>query len=439
MKLGIKKGLDLHLEGAVESADMVQVEALECAVVPDDFHGFQPKVLVREGDEVEAGTALMSDKSHPLMQLTSPVSGKEKAVVRGERRKVLRVVVSNNGKHTERTFDTKQPLLELLGASGLLAQVRRRPYDVVVRPDVRPRDIFVTALDTAPLSAGMYLPADAAKALAAAVIALQTLTDGMVYLSHGADWLLGDGPGAVMGEVCGPHPAGYVGVQIANIAPVNKGETVWTLDVTTLWRIGVLLLTGKVDYSTVVAVTGPEVNAPALVKTTVGCDIKAVLAGRLPNVDHHVRIISGNVLTGVAVSEADGYLQAPYRQVTVIAEGDDKVEFMGWASVSPAKMSAHRALPFSWLRKLFAPDARLNGGRRAMIFYGEYDRVLPMDIVSEYLLKAFISRNIDDMEALGIYEVAPEDFALCEYIDTSILPLLQIVRDGVDYLRKELE
>lgn len=439
MKLGIKKGLNLHLVGAVETSEIVQVEALQCAVVPDDFQGFQPKVLVREGDEVEAGTALMSDKNYPLMQLTSPVSGKVKAVVRGERRKVLRVVISNDGKHTERTFNTKQPLIELLGASGLLALVRRRPYDVVVRPDLRPRDIFVTALDTAPLSAGMYLPADGAKALAEGVKALRTLTDGKVYLSHGADWQLGDVPGAQMVEVSGPHPAGNVGVQIANIAPVNKGETVWTMDVTTLWRIGMLLLTGKVNYNTVVAVTGPEVNAPALVKTTVGCDIKAVLAGRLPNVDHHVRIISGNVLTGVAVSEADGYLQAPYRQVTVIAEGDDKVEFMGWASVSPSKMSAHRALPFSWLHKLFAPDARLNGGRRAMIFYGEYDRVLPMDIVSEYLLKAIISRNIDDMEALGIYEVAPEDFALCEYIDTSKMPLQQIVRDGLDFLRKELE
>ncbi|MGN0210647.1 MAG: Na(+)-translocating NADH-quinone reductase subunit A [Muribaculaceae bacterium] len=439
MNLRIKKGLDLHLQGAVQAPDAVQVEALQCAIVPDDFPGFQPKVLVREGDAVEAGAPLMRDKNSPSIALTSPISGKVVAIVRGERRKVLRVVVSNDGKHTERTFDTKQPLIELLGASGLLAHLRRRPYDVIVRPEVRPRDIFVTAIDSAPLSAGMYLPHDAADALAAAVKALRTLTDGKIYISHRADWTGAPVPGAEMVTVDGPHPAGNVGVQIANIAPVNKGETVWTMDVTTLWRIGRLLLSGKVDYSTLVAVTGPEVNAPVMVKTTIGCEIKGVLAGRLPNVDHHIRIISGNVLTGVAVNEADGFLQAPYRQVTVIAEGDDNVEFMGWASIAPSKMSAHKALPLRWWRKLFAPDARINGGRRAMIFYGEYDRVLPMDIVSEYLLKAIISRNIDDMEALGVYEIAPEDFALCEYIDTSKMPLQQIVRNGLDYLRKELE
>ena len=382
----------------------------------------------------------MHDKAHPGVCICSPVAGKVKAIVRGERRKILRVEIENNNSDNSLTFDNKRPIVELLGAAGLFAMLRRRPYDVVPDPDMRPRDIFVTAMDTAPLALSpvQMLPEGADKALAAAVNALATATDGKIYVSRRAGELA-DIPGAEMVDVEGKHPAGCVGVQVANIAPVNKGENIWTLDIVTLYRIGHLLLTGKVDSSVTVAVTGPEVTTPCIVKTAIGADIKALTAGVLANSDHNVRIISGNVLTGTAVNEAEGFLRFPYRQVTVIAEGNDVDEFMGWASVAPSKMSIYPALPLHWLRRLFRPDARLNGGRRAMIMSGEYDRVLPMDIMAEYLLKAIISRNIDEMEALGIYEIAPEDLALCEYVDTSKLPIQQIVRDGLDYLRKELE
>lgn len=443
MKIKIKKGLDLKLAGAVAvDSPHRKVDPDYCAIFPDDYPGFTPKLAVKEGDKVEIGSALMHDKKDTDTVLVSPVSGTVKEIVRGERRKIIKVVVKNDQSGNYVTFDTSMPTAQLLGQSGLLAAMRNRPYDIVPNSGTTPRDIFVTALDTAPLALPLtsQLGKDATEVLTKAVAALKTLTSGKVYISTGDDWTFGDIDGAEQVSVSGPHPAGNVGIQIANIAPVNKGENVWTLDVVTLYKIGVLLTTGHIDPTVTVAVVGPEVSKPAIIDTVAGADIKPVLAGLLSDdTTHHIRIISGNVLTGTAVSEADGFLHMPWRQVTVIAEGDDVDEFMGWASIAPSKLSVNRALPLHWLHKLFSPDARLLGGRRAMIMSGEYDKVLPMDIMAEYLLKAILSHNIDDMEALGIYEVAPEDFALCEFVDTSKLPVQKIIRDGLDYLHKELE
>lgn len=439
MKIKLSKGFDLKLAGGIDAGAVAEIKAEICAVVPDDYPGFVPKADVREGDTVEKGSVLMHDKLQPHLCLVSPVSGTVRAVVRGERRKILRVEVTNDHMDKSRRFDTASPLMQLLGQSGLLAMMRTRPYDTVPDASVRPRDIFVNGLDTAPLAvdpSGLLGP-DAAAALQAGVKALKTLTDGKVYLTTGPGWTLGEVPGAENVQVQGPHPAGAVSFQIAAIEPVDKGETVWTLGVDTLYGIGRLMLDGTVDTTVTVAVTGPEVEKPGFVRTVRGVRLDAILRNNIKNDGRNKRIISGNVLTGVAEG-MDGWLRAPWRQVTVIAEGDDVDEFMGWASVSPSKLSVNRALPLRGLRRLFAPDARLNGGRRAMIMSGEYDRVFPADILPEYLIKAIISRNIDDMEALGIYEVAPEDFALCEFVDTSKLPLQQIVRDGLDYLRKEL-
>lgn len=245
--------------------------------------------------------------------------------------------------------------------------------------------------------------------------------------------------GAEMVNVAGPHPSGNPGTIIAAVKPVNKGETVICLDLPTLLRIGATALTGKTQGTTIVALTGSELKQPKIASTLIGAEMKALLAGEIKEDNRHHRIISGNVLTGVA-TPIDGYLHLPYRQVTVIPEGDDVDEFMGWASLSPAKMSMSPSFPGHFLRrKLFRPDARLQGGRRAMIMSGEYDKVMPLDILPEYLIKAILARDIDRMEQLGIYEVAPEDFALAEYADTSKLELQKIVREGLDYLRKELE
>lgn len=446
MSIGIKvkKGLDIHLAGAVPSeAIPVECPPAIVAVIPDDFIGIIPKMELREGDPVKAGQALFHSKLDDKLKVVSPVSGTVKAVVRGERRKIEQVVVeSGNGEplkfNVSDALSDAEAARELLLDSGQWAMMRQRPYDIV--PDTRAkfRDIFVTGFDSAPLAWNKTaFTSEETKALEAGVKLLSLLTSGKVYVSR-RPGQLPDISGAVMADVEGPHPASNAGTVIAAIKPVNKGETVACLDLPTLMRIGNLALTGTLDCSAVVAVTGSEVKTPRLVKTAIGAEISAIIKNGLEEDGRNKRIISGNVLTGVAVKE-NGYLHAPYRQVTVIPEGDDVDEFMGWASLSPKKQSTSPTFPGHFLHnKLFRPDARLLGGRRAMIMSGEYDKVFPMDILPEYLIKAILSKNIDRMEQLGIYEVAPEDFALAEYADTSKLELQKIVREGLDYLRKEL-
>lgn len=446
MKLKLKKGLRLNLAGGLDNTEKTQSsDAQFCAIVPDDYEGFMPKLAVKEGDEVAVGTPLLYDKNHNELKLVSPLAGRVKAVVRGERRKIMRVEVEADSKVSVKAPELPNVTDEasartFLAESGLMAMMRRRPYAVVPDPADKVRDIFVTALDTAPLSAPLasFSTLFAKEDYEAGVELLSRITEGKVYVSYGADYTLGALRGAEMVEVEGPHPAGNAGVQAANIKPVNKGEVIWTLDLPTLGRIGSLVRTGKYDARTVVAVVGPEISRPALLTTTIGAAVAPLLAGHIAPAVHHQRIISGNVLTGVAVS-ADGFLRYPYRQITAIAEGDDTDEFMGWASFSPSKMSESPSFPGHFLGKLFRPDARLNGGRRAMIMSGQYDKMLPMDILPEYLIKAMIAGNIDDMEKLGVYEVAPEDFAAAEYADTSKLPLQHIVRQALDNLKKELE
>lgn len=443
-KLTIRKGLDIKMVGGL--TDLTPVEAPKSAsyaVIPDDFNGFVPKPAVKEGDQVKAGDPLLFDKRDSELKLVSPVAGTVSAIVRGERRRILRVVVTPDtnasaGAAFDTTVKDAAAARRLLKNSGMWAMMRQRPYDIVPNPESTPRDIFVTAIDSAPLAASPAAYYGDSKTLEAAVALLSMTTSGKIYIGRRADGGVTDIKGAEMVDIDGPHPAGNVGVLIANTAPVSKGETVWTLDLATLWRIGRLMHSGSVDFTDYVALTGSEVEKPAVLRTVIGATIASLTEGRLAPAVHHQRIISGNVLTGVTVA-ADGYMHYPYRQITVIPEGDDVDEFMGWASLSPRKMSESRTFPGKFFGKLFRPDARLLGGRRAFIMSGEYDRYMPMDIMAEYLLKAIIGRDIEKMEKLGIYEVAPEDFALGEYADTSKIEAQKIVREGLDYLRKELE
>ncbi|MDE6113798.1 MAG: Na(+)-translocating NADH-quinone reductase subunit A [Muribaculum sp.] len=442
--VNIKKGLDISIRGnAVESAP-VDVTPATCAIIPDDFPGITPKVDVKEGDEVVVGSTLFHDKAYPDVKVTSPVAGKVTAIVRGERRKLERIVITpGTSPSTSLDFevnniDDRTRASRLLLDSGLWAWMRQRPYDIVPNPGVTPRDIFITGFDSAPLAPDFEMMLDGKqKELSAAVALLKKLTDGDIYIGiHEGSCLEAiDGVETII--MNGPHPAGNVGVQICNVKPVNKGETVWTMDALTLLRIGKLATSGSLDMTVTAALTGCEVTEPHYINTIAGADMKSVLKGAVNNDDIHHRVISGNVLTGIPVGE-EGYLRFPYRQVTVIAEGDDFAEFMGWASLSPQKMSVNRSFPGHFFRHKFCPDARILGGRRAMIMSGVYEKVMPMDILPEYLIKAIIARDIDRMEQLGIYEVAPEDFALCEYVDPSKLELQKIVQEGLDYLRKEL-
>ena len=441
----IKKGLDLRLVGGVDAVkpERRRFSPKRCAIVPDDFRGFIPKLEIKEGDLVKAGDPILRDKNHEAVKLTSPVSGKVESIVRGARRKIERIVIESDGKGDARKFDVKtsdpESIRALLAASGIWAKMRQRPYDIVPDDNATFRDIFVSGIDSAPLAADIAANIDNEDARQGAKI-LTKITDGCVYIGLRENSSL-DFSGinrVVTVGVTGPHPAGNVGVQIANVKPVNKDEIVLTLDITALAQIGKFFSTGEVPYSTVVALTGSEVKNPKLIETVECAELSPILEGELSDTAHK-RIISGNVLTGTKV-EADGYLRFPYRQITVIPEGDDVADFLGWASLSLKKMSVSRSFPGHFLfKKRFAPDARILGGKRAMIMSGEYERVFPMDILPEYLLKAIISRNIEQMEQLGIYEVAPEDFALAEYVDSSKLELQKIVEEGLEYLRKELD
>lgn len=437
--INLKKGYDLRLKGEADSGVVGVASGRIFAVIPDDFNGITPRLDVKEGDAVKRGDKLFHDRQHADVAVTSPVSGKVKEVRRGERRKVEAVIIEASDKDEAKCFDVNVDAKSVLQESGLWAYMSQRPYAVVPSPDVEPRDIFVTAFDSAPLAPDFTtVLGEKVKYVQKGVDVLAKLTSGHVYIGvpEGSSLAVDN---AVVNTFVGPHPAGNAGVQIANVKPVNKGETVWTLDLVTVARIGELFTTGKVPFDTVVAMTGSCVSTPKYMRCTMGAEIRSLLDGNVNGEAADLRIVSGNVLTGYKV-DMDGFLRFPYRQVTVIDEIENRGEFMGWASLSPNKFSVYRSF-FSWLcpKKKVALDSKLNGGERAIVMSGEYDKMLPMDIYAEFLIKSIIAYDIDKMEQLGIYEVAPEDFALCEFADTSKLELQRIVRDGLDKLRKEME
>ena len=435
----LKKGFDIHLLGAIQSDNVAFTSpARSVAVVPDDFHGVIPRMEKKEGEHVIAGEPLYHDKNNEDIKVVAPVCGSIKEVRRGVRRHIDAIIISPDSDSSVVKHNTGGDPMQVLMASGLWAMLRQRPYDVVPPAAVRPRDVFVTAFDSAPLAPDLNVVlGDKRQYIGRGIEVLKSLTDGNVYIGVREGQEI-NAPGAQVNTFVGPHPAGNAGVQAANTAPVNKGDVVWTLDIVTLARIGELFTTGMVSHDTVVAVDGEMVQEPRYVKTVMGADLETVLKNELTNVAKS-RIISGNVLTGVKV-EPDQWLRAPYRHITIIPENSQPDEFMGWASFNPSRFSIYRTFT-TWLRGLKKPvsmDSRIKGGERAIVRTGEYDAMLPMDIYGEFLIKAIISGDIDKMEQLGIYEIAPEDFALAEFADTSKLELQRIVREGLDKLRAEM-
>ena len=434
----LRKGLDINLKGKAA----LETTSVKCpgeyALVPDDFTGVKPKVVVKEGDNVLIGDALFVDKLHPEVKFVSPVSGTVSMVERGDRRKLLSIRVKSDGKQSARTFDTKQDIKALLLESGMFAFLRQRPYDVVANPEDKPKAIFVSAFNSMPLSQDFeYVLKGEEKAFQAGITALSKLAK--VHLGVSARQTSVALTGATGCEVTvfdGPAPAGNVGVQINHVDPINKGEVVWTLGAEEVLFIGRLLTTGRVDLTRTVALAGSEVKKPCYAKMLVGQRLDTLLQGQV-DLSAGIRIINGNVMTGVKTT-AGGYLGAHTTEVNVIPEGDHADEFMGWIMPRFGTFSTHRSY-FSWLcgKKDYVFDARVKGGERHMIMSGEYDKVFPMDIYAGYLIKAIITGDIDRQEALGIYEVAPEDFAIAEFVDSSKLELQRIVRQGLDILRKE--
>ena len=434
----LRKGLDVNLKGKANLETMQTKVEGQFALVPDGFYGMKPKVVVKEGDTVKVGDALFVDKNHPEVKFVSPVSGTVTLVERGERRKVMSVRVDADGKQTAVSFSEKDPL-KLLLESGLFGFFRQRPYDVVANPEDKPKAIFISAFNSMPLAADFeYVLKGQEKEWQAGLSLLSKIAKVNlgVSCSQKAEALTG-AKDCTVTFFDGPAPAGNVGVQINHVDPINKGEVVWTIGAEEVIFIGRLVLTGKVDFTRTIAVAGSEVKAPKYAKILVGQPLAALLAGQIDE-QKSLRIINGNPMVGVKTSK-NGWLAAHATEVTVIPEGDDVYEMLGWIAPRFKEFSTSRSY-FSWLRPKkaeYALDARIKGGERHMIMSGEYDRVFPMDIYAGYLVKAIITGDIDRQEALGIYEVAPEDFAIAEFVDSSKLELQRIVREGLDILRKE--
>ena len=422
----LHKGLNINLKGRAAEQKIQLKSNGKYALMPDDFEGVTPKVVVKEGEKVQAGDALFVNKQYPEVKFASPVSGTVSAVVRGERRKVLCVKVDADAK----------AVIDALLEAGIFGYVNQLPYAVSTNPSVMPKAIFVSALRDKPLAADFEFEVKGQEA---------DFQTGITALSKIAKTYLGVGVGSALENVKdaevnifdGKCPAGNVGVQVNHIDPVNKGEVVWTIgDPTVVLFIGRLFNTGKVDLRRTVALCGSEIKNPAYVDMLVGEELSTLLSNSY-DAQKSVRIINGNVLTGKPTTK-EGFLGAHSSEITVIPEGNDADEVLGWILPRFNQFSVSRSY-FSWLcgKKSYALDARIKGGERHMIMSGEYDKVLPMDIYGEYLIKAIITGDIDRQEALGIYEVSPEDFALAEFVDSSKLELQRIVREGLNVLRKE--
>lgn len=457
----LKRGLDIPFEGqAAETLGSVRRPEV-FHVVPDQFAGITPKLDVKVGDRVKAGSPLFHDKAFEEMLFTAPVSGEVKEIVRGDRRKILSIDILADTKIEYLSFDkelkelkdskdSKEAIKALLLKSGLWALMKQRPYDCIAMPNKQPRAIFISSFDSAPCAPNYeWVLKGQLPTLQAAVTALGKLAPVFIGIQGGAKATeFRELKDCTLYEVFGPHPAGNVGVQLNNLAPLAKGETVFTLNIQDLALIGRLFQKGIVDMQKKVALTGPLAYGRQYYNVLPGMPVSAVLTSNV-HTEVPCRYIAGNVLSGRQIT-LDDMISIYDNQLTVLDEGSENHEFMGWllprfkafnaGCTDPAKMLTDNA----FTRWLFGPkkyqwDARLKGGRRAIIVSNEYDRVFPMDIYPEYLIKAMIAGNIDRMEALGAYEVAPEDFALCEYVCTSKMPLQAIVREALDNLKKEIE
>jgi Na+-transporting NADH:ubiquinone oxidoreductase subunit A len=445
----IKRGLDIPILGEAEKILQPPLKSSEYAVRPPVFHGLVPKMLIEEGASVKAGTPLFFDKNNEDILYTSPVSGTYTQLVRGAKRRIMEVCIEADGKEEYIDFGvaplssmSQEQILQKLLKSGLWPAIRKRPFAVVANPAEKPRDIFVSAFKSVPLAPDMDFVINGRETeFQAGLDVLGRLTEGDVHLSIHATETTStaykQARGVKVHTFSGPHPAGNVGIQIHHIKPLNKGEVVWYVDVQDVIAIGVLFEKGIYDVQKVVALTGPEVLNPRYYKIINGAKLSSFAENNIRvQKDVTPRIISGDVFSGEKI-EPDGYVGYYDDQVTVIPEGD-KPELLGWLIPTPDKHSVSRTF-FSFLMpwKKYKLNTNIRGGERQFVITGLYEKYLPMDILPMQLVKSVMINDIDLMEKLGIYEVAPEDFALCEYVCPSKIEMQTIIRDGLDVMIKE--
>ena len=459
----IRRGLDIPLRGAAELRLTDARHIKTYAVKPTDFVGLVPRLNVEEGDAVAQGDVLFYDKKDERIRFTSPVSGQVKAIVRGEKRKLLAVVVEEAEEvHSSQAMDTSN-LREALLHSGLWTLLRQRPFGTIAKPDDKPKAIFVSGFDSAPLAPDYdFILQGREQYLEKGLQALAQLTDGKIHLCLRPDQkLLTYNDQLSIFITRGPHPAGNVGTQIAHIDPINKGEVVWTMNIQDVATLGEFISTGIYRPEKIVAVAGPDLKNPHYYKVKAGACVSFLVAGQVPDANYpkmdeqqslSYRVISGDVLSGTQI-DADGFIGAYDNLVTLLPEGD-YYDFMGWLMPGWKKYSFSRTFLSGFLPKsTFKPlgislprfeqfwkfDTNTHGEERPLVFTGNFEQVFPFDIYPTQLIKACIVGDVELMEKLGIYEVEPEDFALCEFIDTSKTDIQSIVREALEKLRKEEE
>ncbi len=446
----LKKGFTINLAGKA-APKVVETEQPETFVIkPTDFFGtYMPKPVVKEGDTVKAGTVLFHDKKHENVMYTSPVSGEIVEIKRGEKRKLLEIKILADKKVEHEPFkkysvseianlsiaDLKDQLLK----SGVWPMLVQRPFGVVADPAVTPKAIHISAFDTHPLAPDysiLYKGQD--QFFQVGVDVLKKLTSGAVHVNTHTtseiSTVFSQVKGAEVNKFSGPHPVGCVGVQIHHIDPINKGQIVWTITPAGVIQIGKLFLNGIYDASKLIAVTGSEVKNPQYYKTYTGASVKKLLENNLKQ--DHVRVISGNPLTGISIGK-EGHLGFFDQQLSVLPEGD-YAEFIGWITPGERKLSFHRAIGlFSFLspNKERVVDTNTHGEPRSFVQTGIFEQVTPMDVLPTYLLKSILAEDIDEMEALGIYEVIEEDLALCEFVDVSKHKVQEILREGIELVQ----
>jgi Na+-transporting NADH:ubiquinone oxidoreductase subunit A len=445
----LRKGFDINMAGKAVPR-VVNVEQPETFVIkPTDFHGiYMPKPVVQEGDTVKAGSVLFHDKRNEKIVFTAPVSGEVVEIKRGEKRKLLeiKILADRNIEHlsfkrysvSDLSQLTREQALEQLLESGVWVNIVQRPFGIVADPHEKPKSIFISGFDSAPLAPDYnILFKGQEQFFQAGIDVLKKFTSGPIHLNVHTDReissVFSQAKGVELNKFSGPHPSGCVGVQIHHIDPINKGDVVWTIHPYGVIQIGKLFLNGIYDASRIIAVAGSEVKEPQYYRTYTGASVKKFLANNLKQ--DHVRVISGNVLTGTRI-EKDGHIGFFDHLVTVIPEGD-YYEFLGWIKPTFSKLSVHRAfglLSFLTPKKEFVLDSNTHGEPRAFVQTGVFEKVTPMDILPTYLLKAIIAEDFDEMEALGIYEVIEEDLALCEFVDVSKHNVQELIREGIDLI-----
>ncbi|WP_196886145.1 Na(+)-translocating NADH-quinone reductase subunit A [Aureivirga sp. CE67] len=442
----IRKGLDIKLKGKAEKVISDAPRSKDFAIKPTDIQGVVPKLTVKVGDKVKAGSPLFFSKSNDKIKFLSPVSGVISEVERGAKRKILAVKITSDAKNEYHDFGTKNPsnlstaeVKEYLLEGGCWPFIKQRPYDIVANPADEPKAIFISGINTAPLAAdNSFVLEEEKEAFQAGINALTKLTTGNVHLSvdGNSTSFLNNVQGVTLHNVTGKHPAGNVGVQIHKINPINQGERVWTIAPQDVVVIGRLFLTGKYDATRTMALAGSEVDVPRYHKITQGENVAELLKGKLSS--DNVRVISGDVLTGTSIGK-DGYFGFYDNLISVIPEGN-YYNFMGWVPFTNNTKFSMSKLFFSWLspNKEYVLDTNLNGEERALVVTGEMEKVMPIDIYPMQLLKAAMIGDIEKMENLGIYEVAPEDFALIDFTNTSKIEAQKIIREALDIMIKEV-